>query len=50
MLINRYCCPRCGNEWQDRWDCSCEDDCPSCGTRHITPVSSDEVIDPDADP
>jgi hypothetical protein len=26
-----YRCP-CGTEWQDEWDCLCDDRCPTCDT------------------
>lgn len=37
---NQYRCPDCGTEWDDVWDCACDDDCPACGTRHISPFES----------
>lgn len=27
--LNHYRCP-CGTEWQDEWDCQCNDKCPKC--------------------
>lgn len=24
-----YACP-CGTEWEDEWDCLCDDRCPTC--------------------
>jgi predicted nucleic acid-binding Zn-ribbon protein len=47
---NHYECGRCGHEWDDEWSCTCDDDCPSCGARHMSPHDSDElteVIDQD---
>lgn len=47
---NYYRCARCGYEWPDEWSCTCEDDCPSCGARHMTPYESDDlttIIEPD---
>lgn len=41
--VNYYKCPNCGEEWEDEWDCEVEDECPNCGTRHITPYKSEEV-------
>jgi hypothetical protein len=49
---NYYCCARCDYEWPDEWSCTCEDDCPSCGARHMTPRDSDDlttVIESDGD-
>jgi DNA-directed RNA polymerase subunit RPC12/RpoP len=46
---NHYRCARCGYEWPDEWSCTCEDDCPHCGARHMTPYESDDlttVIEP----
>lgn len=37
---NYYRCARCDCEWPDEWSCTCEDDCPSCGARHMTPYES----------
>jgi len=46
---NYYRCVRCDHEWPDEWSCTCEDDCPDCGARHMTPYESDDlttVIEP----
>lgn len=40
---NFYRCPRCGHDWQDSWDSQCDDDCPECGCRHVSPYESEEV-------
>lgn len=37
--INSYYCPDCDEEWNDEWDCSCDDECPICGKKY-TPVKS----------
>jgi len=37
---NFYHCPRCDYAWVDEWDCTCDDDCPECGNRHITPYQA----------
>jgi predicted nucleic acid-binding Zn-ribbon protein len=47
---NYYQCARCDHEWPDEWSCMCDDDCPQCGARHMTPYDSDDlttVIEPD---
>lgn len=36
-VLNEYTCPACGTEWESEWDCACDDDCPSCGLRAISP-------------
>lgn len=49
---NHYQCASCGNEWSDEWSCMCDDDCPQCGARHMSPFDSDdltEVIEIDGD-
>jgi hypothetical protein len=42
-LRNYYECERCSTEWTDEWSCACDDDCPSCGARHISPFESDDL-------
>lgn len=37
---NHYECP-CGTEWSDEWSCTCDDDCPDCGTT-CSPSESEE--------
>jgi predicted nucleic acid-binding Zn-ribbon protein len=49
---NHYTCARCGHEWSDEWSCMCDDDCPECGARHMSPGDSaelTEVIEKDGD-
>ena len=41
-FLNYYECPECEYEWEDEWSCMCDDDCPTCGARHISPYQSDE--------
>jgi DNA-directed RNA polymerase subunit RPC12/RpoP len=43
MFRNFYRCERCGREWIDEWSCACDDDCPHCGARHMSPYKSDDV-------
>jgi uncharacterized protein (DUF983 family) len=40
---NHYRCDRCGNEWVDWWSSMCDDDCRSCGARHMSPHDSDDL-------
>ena len=40
---NRYECERCGRRWTDEWSCMCEDDCPYCEARHMSPICSDDL-------
>jgi hypothetical protein len=41
LWTNHYCCP-CGEQWEDQWDCQCNDRCPACN-KEIEPFSSIEV-------
>jgi hypothetical protein len=40
---NYYRCARCDHDWTDEWSCMCDDDCPHCGARHMTPLESDDL-------
>lgn len=40
---NMYKCPRCAHEWDDVWPAQCDDDCPNCGARHISPYDSEDA-------
>lgn len=40
---NHYRCDRCHDIWADEWSCMCEDDCPQCGFRHMTPFDSENL-------
>jgi hypothetical protein len=42
-FLNHYECARCKGDWTDEWSCMCDDDCPHCGARHMTPVESDDL-------
>ena len=51
-FLNHYTCARCNATWTDEWSCMCDDDCPHCGARHMSPDDSDDlttVIEPDGD-
>ncbi|HEY1933046.1 MAG TPA: hypothetical protein VGG99_13615 [Acetobacteraceae bacterium] len=39
-FINQYECDDCGHTWEDEWSCMCDDDCPKCGARHMSPHGS----------
>jgi hypothetical protein len=45
MFTNHYRCV-CGTEWEDTWDCACNDRCPSCN-KEIEPHHSDGGPDSD---
>ena len=42
---NHYTCGRCGKCWTDEWSCMCDDDCPHCGARHMSPGKSDDLTE-----
>jgi predicted nucleic acid-binding Zn-ribbon protein len=42
---NFYRCERCGHTWTDVWSATCDDDCPHCGARHMSPYQSEDVQD-----
>ena len=43
-FTNYYRCERCGEQWEDEWDCMCDDECPACSL-DMTPFASDDEID-----
>ena len=47
-FINYYECEKCGNEWEDEWDCQPDDECPECGDGDYQPIRSEDH--PDYDP
>lgn len=40
---NQYECYRCDEKWQDEWSCQVDDECPTCGARHASPVKSEDL-------
>jgi hypothetical protein len=42
---NYYRCEDCEREWSDEWSCTCDDDCPHCGARHMSPYESDDLTE-----
>ena len=40
---NHYRCARCHGMWSDEWSAMCDDDCPFCGARHMSPTKSDDL-------
>ncbi len=43
LFLNFYRCDRCSGEWVDVWSATCDDDCPQCGARHMSPYKSEDV-------
>jgi hypothetical protein len=49
---NHYRCPQCRRSWSDEWSATCDDDCPHCGLRHVSPTESEDltvVVEPTRD-
>ncbi len=44
-FTNYYWCERCDRVWTDEWSCMCDDDCPHCGARHMSPFASDDLTE-----
>jgi predicted nucleic acid-binding Zn-ribbon protein len=44
-FLNIYRCARCKRIWTDEWSCMCDDDCPHCGARHMSPRHSEDVTE-----
>ena len=43
QFLNFYRCARCGHKWADVWTATCDDDCPKCGARHMSPYKSEDI-------
>lgn len=48
-FLNIYICPECGEEWDDEWESACDDICPYCGARDISPVKSEPIVSDEED-
>ena len=44
-FLNHYKCAHCGSKWTDDWSCMCDDDCPHCGARHMSPFDSYDLTE-----
>ncbi len=40
QIRNYYHWAERGREWTDLWSAQCDDDCPYCGARHMSPYKS----------
>lgn len=49
LFRNYYQCARCHQEWTDEWSATCDDDCPHCGARHMSPYKSEELEENDGE-
>ncbi|HEY1542038.1 MAG TPA: hypothetical protein VGG01_06490 [Xanthobacteraceae bacterium] len=45
LFENHYICEQCEGTWTDIWSATCDDDCPHCGARHMSPFKSEELTD-----
>jgi DNA-directed RNA polymerase subunit RPC12/RpoP len=44
-FLNFYRCDRCRKVWTDEWSCTCDDECPHCGFRDMTPFKSEDLTE-----
>ena len=42
-FFNLYECDACERRWTDAWSCACDDECPDCGARDMTPYDSEDL-------
>jgi DNA-directed RNA polymerase subunit RPC12/RpoP len=45
-FLNYYECDDCHRKWTDAWTATCDDDCPHCGARHMSPYKSTDIQAP----
>lgn len=36
-FLSSYICPSCRHHWRTLWDSACDDTCPACGERDVSP-------------
>ncbi|WP_316194242.1 hypothetical protein [Bradyrhizobium sp. SZCCHNRI3052] len=44
-FLNFYRCERCAQAWTDEWSCMCDDECPHCGARDMSPSWSEDLTE-----
>jgi hypothetical protein len=44
-FLNFYKCVRCKRRWTDEWSCTCDDQCPHCGARDMSPTHSEDLTE-----
>jgi hypothetical protein len=44
-FLNFYRCDDCGRVWSDEWSCTCDDECPHCGCRDMSPFDSTNLTE-----
>ncbi len=38
-----YDCPKCGQHWQEEYECACDSECPTCGCGDVEATSWREI-------
>ncbi|OAI24207.1 hypothetical protein A1356_16105 [Methylomonas koyamae] len=49
LYLNQYRCPYCQIQWDDEWNCACNDRCPSCNAE-ISPYHSEVLTEENPSP
>lgn len=44
-FLNTYQCERCDETWTGEWSCTCDDECPHCGFRDMSPLDSKDLTE-----
>lgn len=44
-FLNFYRCDHCSRVWRDEWSCTCDDECPHCGARDMSPVKYKDLTE-----
>jgi hypothetical protein len=44
-FLNFYRCDTCERIWTDEWSCTCDDECPHCGARDMSPFDSQNLTE-----
>ena len=44
-FLNFYRCADCDRVWTDEWSCTCDDECPYCGCRDMSPFDSENLTE-----
>lgn len=43
-FINHYHCSDCNEDWDDEWECTCDDKCPKCNKAY-QPYKSENITE-----
>ena len=44
-FLNFYKCDECHRRWTDDWSCMCDDQCPHCHARDMTPYRAEDLTE-----